>query len=181
MVDAQAARSRFLQASGHALCLSSPSTSRHLMTESSQLTHWAEASPDSCTACGSLFLPGWTMSFGLASTNQKSESKAKSPEKQAQEKTRRLKCGVCHRVTKATMSYPIKTRRQNIIQSGKSPKAQLVAGPEPGLVNGKSSKPLSSKQRAKARRDRDGLQSSLNRNAQNRMAPALNLMDLMKK
>lgn len=181
MADAQATRARFLQSSGHALFLSSPSSSRHLMTERSQLMHSTETNPDSCTACGSIFLSGWTASLGLASTKLKSKARTKCSEEQAQEKTQYLKCGICHRVNKATVTHPIKTKRQKIIQSDKDPKAQPATDPMPEPVVEKSTKSLSSKQRAKVRRDREGLQSLLNRSTQHRTAPTLNLMDLMKK
>jgi hypothetical protein len=183
MADAQASRSRFLQDSARALFLSGTSTSRYLMIERSQLMHATENKLDSCSACGSLLLPGWTASYGLASTKTKLKStrNAKSREEQAHQKTRYLKCEVCHRVTKATVTFPLKSKQKRMMQNERGPKAQSVAPPAPESVPEKSTKTLSSKQRAKARRDREGLQSLLNRSSQNRTASTLNLMDLMKK
>lgn len=181
MADAQASRSRFLQGSAHALFLSSTSTSRYLMTEKSQLMHATETKPDSCLACGSPLLAGWTASFGLASTKLKSTRNTKGREEQARHKTRYLKCEVCHRVSKATVTYPLKSKHKRMMQDDKGPKLQLVAQPVPESVPEKSTKAMSSKRRAKARRDREGLQNLLNRSSQNRTAPTLNLMDLMKK
>ena len=181
MRDAQALRTSFLQASGYSFFLTSPSTSRHLISERSQLVHSAGANPDSCTACGSLFLSGWTMSLRLTPTNRKSNDKAKMPKKPTQEKKRHLRCGFCHRVTKHVVTNPSKTKRQKVVQNEKASMPQPSSDPALEPVIEKSTKPLSSKQRAKARRDREGLQSLLNHSTQSRSAPTLNLMDLLKK
>lgn len=180
-MNAPALRARFLQSSSDALFLSSISTSRHLETQRTQLMLSNGTRTDSCAACGNLLLPGWTTIFGLAPVKSSSAAKTRGGREESRRKIRHLRCGACCRVTKETVTYSLNTRKKGVIPTVKAPSDQPVVQSGPELPPEKSTKTMSSKQRAKARRDREGLQSLMNRSSQNRSTPALNLLDLMRK
>lgn len=181
LVNAQELRARFLESSSDALFLSSISTSRYLGTQRAQLMLSNGTRNDSCSACGNLLLPGWTTSFGLAPTRLRSAAKPRDGGEDSRQKSRHLRCGACCRVTKETVTYSLKTRKKGVTPTEKAPSVQPVVQSGPELLPEKSTKTMSSKQRAKARRDREGLQSLMNRSSQNRATPTLNLLDLMRK
>lgn len=179
--NAQALRAQFLQSSSDALFLSSPSTSRYMRAQGAQTEHFKDRRHANCSACGSPLLPGWTTTTSLARVNLKSAAKSKSRQEESRQKVRYLKCEICHRVNKDTVTYPFKTKNKGVISDEIAPAVKEAVQPGPEPVAGKSTKTMSSKQRAKARRDREGLQSLLNRSSQNKATPGLSLMDLMRK
>ncbi|KAK5059889.1 hypothetical protein LTR84_009772 [Exophiala bonariae] len=181
MASAQALRARFLQNSSDALFLSSTSTSRYLRAQGAQSEHFKDTRKISCSACGSHLLPGWTTTISLARGKPKSAPKLKGREAKPQQKIRYLKCEVCHRVNKDTVTYPLKTKTKTMFSNVVGPTVQQAAQPGLEPVPEKPTKTLSSKQRAKARKDREGLQSLLNRSSQNKTTQGLSLMDLMRK
>src|SRR5262249_38838457 len=100
MADGNIARLRFLQASARAVFLSSPSTSRHLLTQSteiarSQNVQFQTSQGDVCTACGSLLLPGWSTSTNLASKKSKNRRGATPKAQAPQPKILSRSCSTC--------------------------------------------------------------------------------------
>ncbi|EXJ94113.1 hypothetical protein A1O1_02506 [Capronia coronata CBS 617.96] len=198
MADLQDVRTRFLQSSARMIFLASPSTSRHLSYQSSELEHTrshgttSRAARTVCEACGTLLLPGWTASTRFGTQRTTTTSQATVDEK-IRRKTVSLKCSACHRVTKQTAEIKPNARGSRRlkppVRGQKRLQPSVPGDQEKETVHDelstdnsadKSTK-LSSKKRAKARKDRQGLQALLNKSAQNRSRPTLNLMDLMKR
>lgn len=182
------ARTQFLLSSAQALLLSSPSTSRYLMREGhavgsidpqpSRLT-----TENGCAACGSLLLPGWTSSTRMISRKMRSSRNDRSDD--ATTPTRVIKssqCLICRRVTKQQSEMKVKVKRGTFASSKDA--TQVTSGHDISLKPSTTlalQPKLSSKQRAKARKDRDGLQALLNRTAQTSSQPSLSFMDMMKR
>ncbi|EXJ92369.1 hypothetical protein A1O3_00919 [Capronia epimyces CBS 606.96] len=186
MEDVQDLRTRFLQRSARIILLSSPSTSRHLSSQSVELQHsrsslTSSAANNVCAACGSLLLPGWTVS-----TRSATQTAVAKPQTTAQKKIRRKilsrKCSSCHRVSRQTAEIKKDVRsltRQPQISSRLNEKP--VRDELPADAAQEKSTKLSSKKRARARKDREGLQSLLDRSAQNKSSLGLSLMDFMRR
>ena len=184
MTDGTAARLSFLQTSARTLFLSSPSTSRHLLTQSTELAHSQNAHfrtnpEDACAACGSLLLPGWSTSISLAPERSKTRRGACSVEKHIHTKRLVRKCSTCDRITKGKVAYRPKHSKIKATTAAASQTAvEGIAVTKPAS---EKSNRTSSKKRAKARKDRQGLQALLDRSLQNKSSPRLDLMDLMQK
>ncbi|EXJ74815.1 uncharacterized protein A1O5_01511 [Cladophialophora psammophila CBS 110553] len=186
MNEPQAVRVRFLQDSARMLCLSAPSTSRQLLHESVELVHGGSSHGDrrpgdTCTTCGSLLLPGWTASTKITDTKTKTSKKGHPQKRKPRRKVQSQRCSLCYRVTRAVItmgsSHRAKKEQLNSTVSGERPEEITESA---GSALGKATK-SSSKKRAKARKDREGLQALLNRSMQTQGVPNLSLMDLMKK
>jgi hypothetical protein len=185
---AQVARLNFLQDSARLLYLSSPSTSRTLMVESvaaDATRAKSSVSFEACASCGSLLLLGSTASRKVIYQRSKKPRGGKRLLKQCSQS---LTCRVCGRISKAPLIYQGRTK--TISKADPATDAMPVvriSNPETAQVVGTrtevTEKPTkhSSKQRAKVRKDRAGLQSLLNQSAQHKVLPSLGFMDLMKK
>ncbi|RVX67636.1 hypothetical protein B0A52_08165 [Exophiala mesophila] len=93
-------------------------------------------------------------------------------------------CLVCRRVAKQQSEMNGKVKRGILVTSKKTNAPQATSGRDTAINPGPTpaAQPkLSSKQRAKARKDRDGLQALLNRTTQTRSQPSLSFMDMMKR
>lgn len=173
----------YLQASARILFLSSPSTSRHLSFQGLELAELQtppgeHQSSEACSACGNLLTPGWTTRT-KAVTRLLKRRQVTTPEKEsARGKTISKQCQVCYRTSRETKTLQPDTRKRQSRQSAASRKP--VQEPIQYQPVEKSSK-VSSKKRAKARKDCEGLQALLNKSTQNKPSPSLNLMDLMKR
>jgi len=185
MTQPRALRRRFLQESATRMFLASPSTSRHLSAEDMELRKIDpdQADPPAsarCQACGSLLVPDWTATTKLFSRPTR-KTPPQSAVTEAASSTRRLvrRCKSCHRFTKQQTTGVIKPRgwrqpaamgvRQSRIEESPPKEGKARSGPN-----------VSSKKRAKARRDREGLQALLDRSKATKPSAALSLMDLMK-
>ncbi|KIV93727.1 hypothetical protein PV10_04922 [Exophiala mesophila] len=93
-------------------------------------------------------------------------------------------CLVCRRVTKQQSEKKGKVKRGILAPSKKTNAPQATSGRDTAINPGPAAAAqpkLSSKQRAKARKDRDGLQALLNRTTQTSSQPSLSFMDMMKR
>jgi hypothetical protein len=113
------------------------------------------------------------------STKQAKIAKATKDGRVSHRKIRSRRCSLCHRVTKDTVTVDL-SHKKDARPSDKAPqeRPEEVVSSDPNIE--KQNKP-SGKKRAKARKDREGLQALLNNSVQTRSAPGLSLMDLMKR
>ncbi|OAP57262.1 hypothetical protein AYL99_08000 [Fonsecaea erecta] len=181
MNEAQAARVGYLQRSARVIFLSAPSTSRQLLRESVELghrrpSHGGRGAEDTCMTCGNLMLPEWTVSTKIT------DRKAHAPKKKSRQKVRSRRCSLCSRVIKdiATMDSSHAREAQQLVTVPTKHGEEVVATAPADPVLAKPVK-LSSKKRARARKDREGLQALLNKSMQAKSTLSLDLMDLMKK
>ena len=170
----------FLENSSRCLAISSPSTSAHLMTERIALSTDSEHAAakglrdNVCNACGTLMVLGWNTTIGhghklCSSTMQRPIQKGR----------RRwiLVCQVCHRETVTAL---------NAVKGGQptsSPSTTSKHPVEAPATMNKGAEKTSGKQRAKARKEKSGLQALLNKSKQTSASSStfkLDLMDFMK-
>lgn len=186
MATAHDIRSQFLYSSAQALFLSSPSTSQHLLRERVQMDREDnKIIPDKmghvCLACGNFLLSGWTTSTKLVSRGKKSTANIN---KRAPETSRviskYLKCSTCGRTTKQRSEVRVNKQRARHGQA-EPPNLDTKAPAVVADIKPTTPSKLTSKQRAKARKDREGLQALLGRTSQTAPTPRLNLMDMMKR
>ena len=183
-METQKTRVDFLQASARILFLSSPSTSRHLSFQGLELADLqtpsgAYQSREACSACGNLLTPGWTSRTKAVTRLLKRRQVTRPEKEQARGKTISKQCQVCLRTSRETRILQLDTRKRQSRPSADFRKPVEEPIQDQPVVE-KSSK-VSSKKRAKARKDREGLQALLNKSTQNKPSPSLNLMDLMKR
>lgn len=171
------------------LFLSSPSTSRHLQSQSTELAHSLPSlktlprSREACTACGNLFAPGWTTETTITPRVGRRRQRTTPQKALVRSKLVSNLCLVCHRTTREVGVFKVDIgKRQS--KSSKTPAIASAASTEKtSLDKSVVEQPAktSSKRRAKARKDREGLQALLSKSAQNKPAPSLSFMDLMKR
>lgn len=183
-MNPQDARARFLQDSARMLFLSSASTSRLLSFQSLELAHMRNSSEqkngvNACTACGGLLIPGWTTKIKIVTSKVQRKRAALPNEGDIRTKLVSRQCSFCKRVTRETTDQQWKPRgRQNKSSAAPPPPAEETVHEEIGAE--KASK-VSSKKRAKARKEREGLQALLNKSAQSKGSPGLSLLDMMQR
>ncbi len=183
MNDAQQLRSNFLEAAARTLFLSAPAISRTLMRETEELhTTILAVSVENkhcCTTCGSILVPPWTAETKFATKKMKIGKAGRDRKLFRRSKVRAQRCSICHRVTKTTIMFDPGARRGR----DKSPSVhENHSNDAPSLdATMERTNKTTSKKRAKARKDREGLQTLLNNSVQTRAAPSLNLMDLMRR
>jgi len=170
----------FLENSSRYLAISSPSTSAHLMTERIALSTDGERAAakglrdNVCNACGTLMILGWNATMGhehklCSSTTQK-------PIRKRQRRLIQV-CQVCHRETVIAW---------NAVKGGQptsSPSTTSKHPVEAPATMNKGAEKTSGKQRAKARKEKSGLQALLNKSKQTSASSStfkLDLMDFMK-
>jgi RNAse P Rpr2/Rpp21/SNM1 subunit domain len=178
-------KTTFLEDAAKSIATTSPSTASYLASESVQLKldggPQDEGSTDQqrqtfCTACGSVFIPGWNC---LMARGDKVFA-LNTPNK-ARRHTISYRCLACHYRTDFILPSPkrVDSKKQvkNVVRSA----AFCVKEKHP-----KSSDPTttpmktSSKKKAKARREKAGLQSLLKKSKEETIAPPqLSLMDFM--
>ncbi|KIW99928.1 uncharacterized protein Z518_10856 [Rhinocladiella mackenziei CBS 650.93] len=183
MTEAQDVRRRFLQNAARTVFLSSPSTSRHLLTQSVEVTisrtlNSRTIPRKACEACGNLLLSGWTASSRFTTRRAKHNAKVIPPAGLRKENLHH-RCSVCHRVTKEAVDPEFNPRNKKI-PTATVPNKQREEAPCSNAIPEKSNK-SNSKKRAKARKDCEGLQALLDKSKRSKSTPSLNLMDLMKK
>jgi hypothetical protein len=174
----------FLESSSRYMAISSPSTSAHLMTERIALRTDSEhaAAKDLrdnvCNACGTLMVLGWNATMGHG---QKPCSN--TTQRPIRKRQRRLiqVCRVCHRQTVTALGVKV-----NAVKGGQptsSPSTTSKHPVEAPATLNKAAEKTSGKQRAKARKEKSGLQALLNKSKQTSASSStfkLDLMDFMK-
>jgi RNase P subunit RPR2 len=181
-------RNAFLQDAAKAIVMASPSTSSYLVSESVQLelakrSH-NEALPNHqrqsfCTACGNVFIPGSNCTVTGAERSTAPDPSKKEP---VQRHIIVYRCHACHQRTSIHISPSPRTA--NSTRQEKDARCKPVPSLDTNcqtLPNLTASIPkTSSKKRAKAREEKAGLQSMLDKSKkETRASPQLNLMDLM--
>lgn len=174
----------FLQNAARLLAISSPSTASYLGSESVQL-ELANEPPKTafpfhqrqhfCTACGSVFIPGQNCSIVRGD-----RIPLNNGSKAFRRRTVAYICQGCHQSTEFTISSPARlysqNHQKNVSGSEESAHSTQQTASNQASANAKTS----SKQRAKARKEKTGLQSLLKKSEQEtRMSPQLSLMDFL--
>ena len=162
------------------LSLSTPTTSRELMHEIQQLrSACPSAVPHSsrscCAACGSLLLPQWTVDSKMTAKRVKTGKGGEV----SRRKVRAQRCSICRRVTRDAFAVNPSPRRRREQPIPASEKPVEETTPSDAILD-RTTK-TSSKKRAKARKDREGLQNLLDQSVHTRATPGLSLVDLMKR
>jgi hypothetical protein len=162
----------------------SPSTSAHLSAEKISFGRSKEppqAPTRACGGCGTLSIPGWNAPTLASNTGETISHEPSSTQKQPAQTRIRRGCKVCGRVTQVTSAPAIKPKRHPVRPS-EPVKVRAAELRKPALqVLQKAPEPkVSSKKRARARKDREGLQVLLNRSKAVPAKPGLGLMDFMK-
>lgn len=185
MDDSQQLRANFLERSALTLFLSAPATSWTLARETEELLHVhipavSHGSRQCCTACGVILLSPWTVETKIATTKVRFGKTSKG-KKIMRRKVRAQRCSTCRRVMKSIAIFDpsIRRREDQSVSKADDHFNKLEASSSDATLE-RTNKP-SSKKRAKARKDREGLQALFNNSAQTRAAPSLNLTDLMRK
>ena len=189
-------RAKFLKSSAKLLTATGPSTSAHLMSEHiSTLLNDQDSSlgllrEEICIACGTLSLREGTTSVVR---KQKKRGKRAVPgaRKEVSLRSRTggdgdggeivLKCSVCNQ--KTVIALPAAPQPAKVVVSGEdSAILTLSPGDLPERATPKSGDKMSSKKRAKARKERDGLQALLAQSKKDKVnsSSTLDLTDLMK-
>ncbi|EHY54055.1 hypothetical protein HRR83_004703 [Exophiala dermatitidis] len=187
MADAQELRTKFLHNSARMILLSSPSTSRYLAHQSVELDYAQSTKSSSsaetvCAACGNLLLPGWTASTRIVTRTTATTSKTTSRSNN-RKKILSRRCATCQRISKQVADISVDARRRRRTPAASVSEHRhmdVVPAESPAESAPEKTTKTSSKKRAKARKDREGLQALLNKSAQNKTGPSLNLMDLMR-
>jgi hypothetical protein len=190
--EAQRLRLRFLESAARRVCFEAKTTSGQLMRESiacGQSEPNATTPAGICRACGAFLIPGWT----LVTAKRKMSTSAAVRERRQNncqagksQQTMLLRCQACQRVCRVVQKARSDPARAcNAKQPAPKPLTTKVTAdvePQP-LDTAQSSHKTSttSKQRAKARKDRQGLQALASKLGSGKPSNGLNLMDLMAK
>lgn len=200
-VPAVKARLNFLAASAHLYSSAAPATSAHLMLECKHIATTNDIlvreteSKHACNACGSIFVPGWTVRTTIVDSRRHKNSKSTTRRKghsipRAAEKLVLSECLVCHRSKTTPL---MSSARQNL--SGKkitksrcdSSATFLRAAAESGTAESQTqgterpSTNINSKKRAKSRKQ-GGLKAMLDKSKAieaSSSGTGLDLMDIM--
>lgn len=187
------ARHSFLATASQQLFESSPTTSAHLSAENVNLQRVHQrfrGLGGCCRSCGTLAIPGVTSSLVTSRISGEPGPKRRMKQKSFTSRSTTIQqCLACGRHTKETITKPNKSVRA--ISTTVVPPLQAPAQPPPAASvpdsPGEGSKPpstepkVSSKKRAKARKDREGLQALLNKAKPSAGPSKLNFMDMMKR
>ena len=165
-------RQDFLGAATRLLHAAKPSLSadlyiRHVEMQPSNAKSSDENYQLRCSACGTLSLTDWHFHTRRTGSNR--------------QRIAFRECSVCSRVTKLRG-----TSQTKLSQPGKTPIAEAVAMPVEKLPDVAKGKPdtapkMSSKQRAKVRKDREGLQALLDKSRPVPNTTILSLMDFVQR
>ena len=183
-MDRQESRTGFLQESARMLFLSSPSTSRYLSSQKNDLVLSGTARKqvrvkDACTACGSLLVPAWTSDAKAVTGKFKRGTDGTSKPKEHRNRIVCSRCSTCNRITKDVVKVQLPPRK-SLSKPVAFHTKQEEADPHEEIVAEQPSK-VTSKRRAKARKDREGLQALLSKSTQSKPSRSLSLLDLMKR
>lgn len=175
----------FLQDAAKSMAQASPSTASYLASESIAL-ELAKGSENKatddhrqtfCTACGNLFIPGWSCSVlrgGRDSVRDRSENGKRHQIVYL--------CQACHYRTTFGLPQSKKTLRLATQKTSGLPNTPLHLGTKRQTTSDPAIVPMrpSSKKRARARKEKAGLRSLLQKSKEEgKPSPSLSLMDLM--
>lgn len=193
----------YLKSASEYLAFSSPSTSAYLGSErvalmldprkdrKNVLRDRKALRDQLCTACGTLTIIGWTAALKRGKEDLK-RSKLKVQKLSGRKTTKHSRiihvCGSCHSEmvtimpTSTKLAHALPTRKPLVTTTAskaQTPVEVPVQQPESLSV---ASEKMSSKQRAKARKEKSGLQALLAKSKQSATASSstFNLMDFMK-
>ncbi|ETN41711.1 uncharacterized protein HMPREF1541_03647 [Cyphellophora europaea CBS 101466] len=176
----------FLNHASQQLCLSSPSTSAYLsMNLDLQFNNQTnQTRTRSCKSCGTSNAAGFTSEENISISARAQSKGQRKRSQQDRLATWTSHCLICGRNTKH--SFTARAKPASSMKGALPIKAsQEPLSPAPttvGLNPQASHEPkLSSKKRAKARKDREGLQALLNKTKLAAVPSKLSFMDLMKK
>ncbi|KIW63845.1 hypothetical protein PV04_08817 [Phialophora macrospora] len=183
MSEAQNLRLRFLRQSALESFLTTPATSRQLMRESQELgheisSHAPHRGEGVCTACGNILLPQWTVRTKITAKQARRDRGGVKAERVMRRMVRSQRCSFCGSVTKDAISIGTNHRKEEKQSAVATHPSENKMSADTPLENTNKS---TSKKRAKARKDREGLQALLKKSVQTKTSPGLSLMDLMKK
>lgn len=180
----ESARASFLRKAAHLTNSRSPSTSAHLVAERQALTRSSQACAPpqrlyECQRCGTFAISIWKAKSATIKSSKKSSSRKPLAEPSTRTVVRR--CSACGNVAKLLTDRKVKSARSLKVQL--SP--PTLAVPEPrasptSSIQIRDEPKLSSKKRAKARKDREGLQVLLNRRRPSSVTPQMSLTDFMR-
>jgi RNase P subunit RPR2 len=190
MADLTTSRANYLRDAAHLLAISSPAASAFLGSARSRFIEdveseipakeWDALRRETCGACGSLLVPGWSCAVSTKSQlhpqSQGSSRKGKTSNRTTTPPSTVYDCLRCHRKTEQLLQ----TRPRRHSKKSKAPLA-----PQPSVITNKMLKEddaktiktanASSKQRQKARKG--GLQAMLEKNKAKSSSQGLDLMD----
>ena len=177
-------RESFLEKASRQMFAASPSTSAHIAAENISLNRSVKPNNNytqTCGGCGTLAVPCWTSSTLAGAKRGKLAGTPSSQRKQLQPKSASRKCKICGSVTKLSHHNSQKPKR-HASEPVKPTKVESPTAEVPLSIPQRptSDSKVSSKKRARARKDREGLQALLNKNKGASATPALDLMDFMK-
>jgi RNase P subunit RPR2 len=188
MADITTSRAHYLQEAAHLLAISSPAASAFLGTARARFIEdvesevpakeWDALRRETCGACGSLLIPGWSCEISTKSLPLKSglSRKGKPNDLAISNPSTVYNCLRCHRTTE----QKLQPRPRKHLK-----KSKAVVIPQPSMVTKTTMKEedvkavktanASSKQRQKARKG--GLQAMLEKNKTKSASQGLDLMD----
>ncbi|KAH3952528.1 hypothetical protein HBI56_144240 [Parastagonospora nodorum] len=188
MTDLVASRAAYLHEAAHMLAVSSPAASaflglaRNRLIDDTELEvpakEWDALRRETCGACGSMFVPGWSCKISSVPKSHQKGTKRKSKATDLDASTNMVyQCLKCHRTTKQALQPQLRRHMKRsksnvakqlpIISKSSNEEAPKV----PKTAN------ASSKQRQKSRKG--GLQAMLEKNKTQNSKPGLDLMDFM--
>jgi RNase P subunit RPR2 len=188
MADLTTSRADYLRDAAHLLAVSSPAASAFLGSARNRFIEevgseipakeWDALRRETCGACGSLLVPGWSCEISTNSQphSQGSSQKGKPNGRTTSNPSTVYNCLRCHRRT-VQMLQP---RPKRHLKNSKTPLAPQPSVPTSKIVKEDDPKTIktanaSSKQRQKARKG--GLQAMLEKNKAKTASQGLDLMD----
>lgn len=179
---AQRLRDAFLENAACFMINESPSTSAFVMAErldtlfASNLAVSPGLKATCCSACGCLFVPGWTATQARESRPSCTEKRIEKPGRRVSRQNIVHQCRLCHRESIMKTEKPRELKGRNVVTLNVPVAAK---SPSEGPVSAKST----AKQRAKDRKSNQGLQALMSSKSKQKTAastPSFDLMDFMK-
>lgn len=180
----ESTRASFLEKAAHLTYTRSPSTSAHLISEQQALARSTQAvtrsqNTDACQRCGTLATGVWKSKSATVRRTKSSSSRKPLPTPTMRTMVRR--CDACGNVAKLSIQPKVKPSPLRKVQTSSATLAAPDSHSSPSSsVRARDEPKLSSKKRAKARKDRDGLQVLLNKKKPSSTTQPMTLMDFMK-
>lgn len=182
MSSAGGPRERFLQRAAETLSSSSPTSAEQfrrdalLLRGSREDTHQLALS-ECCPACGSIGVESRHVDVKGKRGQPSSAASAAGPGAQA----RKLLTRECRRCLRSVKQYGAAARATSSRQTAQIPVIEMEAPAtdRPATASSLSGTKVSSKKRAKERKDREGLKATMDKSKDKSSAPGFSLMDFM--
>ena len=181
----ESARASFLKKAAYLTNAQSPSTSAHFLAERQALTRSAQActpsqSLNECQRCGTFAISIWKAAKpAIIESSKKSSSRKLLAKPSTQTVIRR--CSACGNIAKLSIDRKVKPARSLKVE--RAPPASAVPKPRASATSSiqiRDEPKLSSKKRAKVRKDREGLQMLISRKGPSSTTPQMSLTDFMR-